>query len=311
MTATYDFYHIESLVDHLAAGRPVLTPNHRLARHMKLAWGRYQSARGATCWATPRVMSLDHWWRHCYEKQRLAGAELPGILSASRERALWLSCVRDSGALLLRPQSAADLARDAYQNLLLWEVDWSSPDIAQQFGFVEDGRMFLDWARRFDAELARLDLAPLARLIPALAGGQQEETLVLAEFGDLPPLQQTALSLQCGDLVRHRAGDKAAACVLQPCDSHQAELQAAVQWAAERYKQDSSQRIGILLPGLVQERPHLERLLQQAFESDPRQPDTLPVNFSAGFPLARFFRGVRRATLLLWHNWQHGQNLSR
>ena len=286
MHADFDFYPIAPLVQVLEAGRTVLTPNHRLARRIKLAWGRYQVGQERNAWSTPKVMSLEHWWLHCYHQRELAGDDLPALASAAQEQALWLECVRDSGAALLRPATAASLARDAYRNLLLWGLDWREEAVAQQFRFGEDSRLFLEWAGAFEERLETLGLTLLPRCIPHLAETCQMSGLVLAEFGELPPLYREALAVQAGDIDHIRAGQRHADASLAPCDSHRGELEAAARWAFENFQNDPRRRIGILLPGLQQERQTMERLLRTVFDSDPRDPDSLPVNFSAGVPMA-------------------------
>lgn len=277
------FYPVDSLVEPLEAGCPILTPNHRLARRIKLAWGQRQQAEGKSSWETPVVMSLEHWWMHCYQQSRLAGVELPGLISPAQEESLWLASVSesDAAAALLRPGTAATLARQAWSNLALWNVDLGSPEIQQQFSFGEDSRLFLEWARAYERKLESLGLVSLASLASVLAEANPVDRLLLAEFADIPPRYRMALELQTANLVRHRAGDQSADCVLRPCESHAAELEAAAHWVRDRYEQDPWQRLGIVVPGLQQERRDVERLLQREFGSTE-----LPVNFSAGIPLA-------------------------
>ncbi len=288
MHAGNSFYPIDSLVEPIAAGRIVLTPNHRLARRIKLAWGQYMAGQGSQAWPTPQVMSLDHWWQHCYRTRVMAGDELPGLIGPAQEQALWLQCVEssDSAAALLRPTTAAELARDAYSNLLLWNLDWRSEGVAQQFRFGEDTRLFLEWATEFERRLQSLGMSTLAALVPDLAAACPVESIVMAEFGDISPRIRAALETQATELQHHRAGKENAAGVLRPCDSHGGELEAAARWAAEQHREAPGRRLGILLPGLQQERRDMERALHRAFGSDPRKPETLPVNFSAGIPLS-------------------------
>ncbi len=298
MNPEYDFYPVDPLVEILSAGTPVLTPNHRLARRIRLSWGHWQSGQGRAAWHTPRVMSLDHWWQHCYQQRILAGDHLPSLLSAQQERALWLNCVNESDQVpLLRPSVAAELAADAYRTLALWAVDWRDATVAQQFRFGEDTAIFLDWAQRFDSALSRMGMAPLPSLVPALASACPEPHITLVEFDDLPPLYRSALETQADELRHLHAGSQQAICQLQACASHRDELEAATRWAHEQYCEAPTQRLGILLPQLQQERAEIERLLVQQFDSNSRQPDSLPVNFSAGLPLADC--GPVRAALAL------------
>lgn len=283
MNPDYNFYPVDPLVECLSADIPVLTPNHRLARRIRLAWGHLQPQ---SAWRTPRVMSLEHWWQHCYRQRCLAGDELPGLLSPEQEQSLWLQCVGDSEQLaLLRPSVAAQLAADAYRNLTLWNVDCRSAAMAQQFRFGEDSAVFLDWAEQFERRVTELGLATLASLVPTIAPACAEPTIWLAEFDELPPLYQLALEKQAGQLVQYSAGQQEARCTLQACPSHRDELEAAANWVFKQHQEDPTRRLGILMPQLQQERAEIERILVRQFNSDPRRPDSLPVNFSAGVPL--------------------------
>lgn len=285
MDADYNFYPIDSLVEHLASGRPVITPNHRLARRIKLAWGRHQLANGRRAWQTPDVLSLEHWWQACYRERRLAGDDLPLVLTPLQERALWLQAVQSSADIaLLRPAVASELAAEAYRNLLLWQIDWREQ--AQQFSFGEDTRLFLDWADHFERAQGKLQRSTLPALVSDLAERCATQSILLAEFDELPPLYSQALACQAEEILHFRAGQESADCRLQACDTHRGELDAAARWALERHSQDHNLRIGILLPRLQAERRDMERTLQRVFKSDPRDPSSLPVNFSAGVPLA-------------------------
>jgi probable DNA repair protein len=231
-------------------------------------------------------MSLEHWWLACYRQRSLAGDILPGLLTPIQERAVWLRCVESGQELaLLRPGGAAELAAEAYRNLQLWGIDWQSGSIEQEFRFGEDSRLFLKWARRFEQLLEELGLATLPALVPLLADRCAQDSLVLAEFDELPPLYRESLERQAGTVMRHRLGEREAACSLQACDSSVGELEAAGRWAADQHRANPMARIGILHPRLQTHRLAFERILQREFGSDPRKPDTLPVNFSAGVPL--------------------------
>ncbi len=285
--SNYDFYPVEPLVEPLSDSVPVLTPNLRLARLIRRSWGRWLAAQGHNAWQTPCVMSLDHWWQDCYRQRSLAGDELPALISPQQERALWLECVQGSGHIaLLRPAAAAELAAEAYRNLRLWDMDWRHGSLRQQFQFSEDSALFLEWAMAFEARLERLGLATLPALVPTLAQRCPVAQLVITEFDELAPMYRAALDAQAGSIIEHRQHSAEADCYLQACDTHRAELEAAVAWAFDQHREAPTRRLAILLPQLQQERSEIERLLHRRFGSDPRRPDTLPVNFSAGIPLS-------------------------
>jgi probable DNA repair protein len=290
---THSFYDIDALAGHLQSGHLILTPTFRLARRIKLAWAQHRQHSGVRAWPTPRVMSLEQWWLHCYESEQLRGSSPPVLVTPQQELELWQACIEShpQTAALLRPRGAAQLARDAYRNLLLWEIDWREETCAQQFHFDPDAASFIDWARAFEAELETRKLDLLPRIAAQLAATESADTIVLAEFDELPPLYRRLLTAQAGELLEHRSQADQADCYLRACDDNREELLRAGIWARQRLDENAGARIGILVPGLEQQRHTVERILHQVFapaaESAPffGKP-TLPVNFSAGVPLA-------------------------
>ena len=301
VSADTSFYPVESLVEALEAGTLVLTPNHRLARRIKQAWGRYQSANGVTAWLTPRVMSLDHWWQHCYRHQVWQGSDYPGVASSLQQRILWRRVVEQSeiAASLLRPAAAADLAQSAHQTLLLWELNWRSSALRQSFEFYDDSRLFLSWADNYEQRLQSLQLAQLEQVVPRLAGVKSEARIVLAEFTELPPLYRTSLAKQSEELVFHEGHKNAATCRLTSAETRKDEIEAAACWARSQHADAPDKRLAILVPDLHSERQEVERILRREFHADARRPDTLPVNFSAGVAVSRC-PPVQLALSMLW-----------
>jgi ATP-dependent helicase/nuclease subunit B len=292
-TNNYSFYDIEELTGHLQSGHLILTPTFRLARRIKLAWGQHLLAAGNAVWPTPRVMSLEQWWQHCYELAQLREGSLPLLLTPQQELELWQASVEShpQTSALLRPRGAAQQARDAYRNLLLWEIDRREPAIAQQFQFDPDASQFIEWLSGFESELAARGLDILPRIAPQLVAAQQLDTLVLAEFDELPPLYRRLFDKQATTVIEHRSRKHSAECYLQSCDDDSDELARAALWASDRHKNDPAARIGILVSGLDQRRNTVERVLHEAFtpENTPGsrfQKQLFPVNFSAGVALS-------------------------
>ena len=282
-------YDTAPLADALQSGAPVLTPNSRLALHIRESWGRAQAASGLHCWETPLVLSLEQWWQHCHEQVTLAGEALPAVASPQQELVLWqniISAHPDSGGLL-RPRGAAQLARDAWHNLRLWELDWHSEPLVSRFKYDQDAGLFREWALEFERTLEQRGLATLPALAPLLAGRHQVPEILLAEFNELPPLYERLLQEQ--GTVRHvhrqhPVGDRQ----LLACDTDRQELLRAGQWLAERLEEDPGCTVGVLVPDLERRR---ETVLQQLGEgmghatgSDFGYRD-LPLNISIGVPL--------------------------
>lgn len=260
---------------------PVITPNYRLARRIRLAWGRKQANKGHQAWATPAVYSLEQWWLFCLGQLEQA----PLLASQEQQQILWESCVREhrESSRLLRVASAAREAQQAWLSLLQWQLSWHSLEDALVNS--ADGALFCEWAHQFEAKLQALGMQTLPQCIPAIAAQSRQPALVLAEFDDLSPLDDAALTSQAETVHRHQAqGDPASVYVHEAADLEQ-ELQLAAAWAREQLQQGSS-GVGILVPELNTQRHVAERALRTAFDISWEQRTELPFNVSAGETLA-------------------------
>ncbi len=288
MNARPAFYDIEPLLPWLQNQIPLITPNLRLARHIKYAWALYQHALDVASWPTPEVYSLSQWWQVC-ERELDPWQEQPAPLAQShQELELWVRCVTDhqQGSQLLRPRSAARQARDAYHNLLLWRCDWRDPRIQSGFRYNPDTEMFLDWAESFEQRLQQQGLLLGEQRWPVIAEALPKAELVLVDFDELAPLALHCLELQASELHHYRASPGQATCHVQPCADREAELAAAASWAAKLVHDEPSARIGILIEDIAAERLRMERLLREELLGEEVIASRLVVNFSAGSALS-------------------------
>lgn len=281
------FYNIEKLLPWLERRTPLITPNQRLAGHIKYAWGRYLHQQGVQSWETPEVYSLSQWWQHCEQQLNPWFEAEKQVLNDSEQLELWERCVRetpDSGDLL-QPRSAARLARTAYQQLLSWQLDWRDGPAARHFQYATDAELFVQWAQRFEKYCREHACTVPEQELLHWAGKCPRQTLVLVEFDQLPPLPRAALALQAAELIEHSNPRLAAQCLLQPCGNWEDELTTAADWACAQLAQQPRQRIAILLNDVAAWRPRLERLLRERLQPQAEPWAELPVNFSAGASL--------------------------
>ncbi|MCZ6830562.1 MAG: PD-(D/E)XK nuclease family protein [Gammaproteobacteria bacterium] len=285
------FYDVEPLAEWLQAGVPVITPNYRLARHIKLAWGQRQQQAGISSWETPLVLSLEHWWLHCRRLADPWGESSVALATDAQELELWLRCIRENphSGNLLRPRGAAQLARDAYRNLLLWQLDWRREPLATEFRLSADAALFVHWAEHFEKLCAELELQLLPSQVAELARRAPCAALVLAEMAELPPLYEQALQSQAGQIHRHQHLAESAACKLQACQDSEQELYCAARWANTTLREHPNSSIAILLPELSSQQHRFKRILREVFAAEGAEEggaDELPVNFSGGVPLS-------------------------
>ncbi len=89
----------------LEAGNLILTPNHRLAAQIAQSWA-IEMRQHKAVWNAPRVYSIDHWLRHCWDElqdQNHALVSGLAIVGQQQSRYYWDRAIADCGA-----QSAID-----------------------------------------------------------------------------------------------------------------------------------------------------------------------------------------------------------
>lgn len=240
-------------------------------------------------------MSIEHWWQACYDKAVLAGEVLPVQATPQQELTLWQQVIEKNpaSAALLRPRASAQLARDAYKNLLLWELDWRSEPLASQFRYDVDAQLFVEWAQSFEDELTARCMTVMPLLVDVLQPFARCEHIVLAEFNDLSPRYRRLLKQQAQSLQDYQFQSAPGEWQVQACDSEREELLQAGYWLAQNMQQQSQSSIGLLVPGLESRRESVLRLVEEGMAMAGQQQDgvvfapaELPFNISAGVPLA-------------------------
>ena len=289
----YDTNPLRPLV---ADGFVLLTPNFRLARRIKSEWDSQCAARGERVWEPLPVLPLESWLLQRWQ-DAVAGGLLPPQVQLGTAQALqlWQQAIaaeeRDSGRYhLLRPAAAAEIAQQARDTLLRWQVDTDSDDVRQLFQLDADCDTFLRWLDHFQRDLRARELATASDCIRQLygcAGKLPGARLALLEFEDIPPLlEATARALGAEIRELHPAAGGTGG-ILYPCEDKRAELAAVARWAAATSRGYPGASIGIVLSDMAGDRSALEYLLRREFDCLGDDYGTLPVNFSTGMPLDR------------------------
>ena len=199
----YDLAHLEPLIE---AGYVLLTPNFRLARRIKTEWDGQRMASGEQVWPPLSVYPLQTWLMQQWEQAlrlQLVPALVP--LSAAQELELWQQVIaqeeHESGDYhLLRPSAAAELASQARDSLVRWEVDMDDAGIRQAFNLDTDCGTFLRWLMLFEQRLAAAgQCTPVDCLCHLLANAAQLSagSVALVDFDDIPPLSRSAVEALC------------------------------------------------------------------------------------------------------------------
>lgn len=288
----YDISRLQPLIEE---GYILLTPNYRLARRIKAQWDAHNAAAGKRVWLPVSVLPLEHWLLAQWELA-VSLDLLPPLtpLNPAQILELWRQVISAQERLspdyhLLRPAAAAELASQARDTLLRWQVDSGARDTAQLFELQPDCATFLHWQSAFEQRLAKAGLCTAADCLaqlPGLRGHLPTSRVALVECEDIAPLQRAALqalSEQTLDfLPLAEYGDR----LVHDYSEKRAELQAVAAWAANLHRASPAATIGIVLGDMRGDRVAMEYLLRREFDCLGENYTSLPVNFSTGIPLA-------------------------
>ena len=130
-------YDISDLQPFIQKGCLLLTPNARLARRVKMEWDRSHSEAGAKVWEPLPVYPMERWLLQQWQAA-VRGGELPPVLPLSKvqELQLWQQIIlgqADDDAGLINPAGAAELASEARELLLRWEISLRSGSFERRF----------------------------------------------------------------------------------------------------------------------------------------------------------------------------------
>jgi len=281
----------------LAEGATVVTPNRRLARALKLRFDGAQFAAGARVWTSADVLPWNAWLARTFDEltRHEAGVQL---LSPAQELALWQQAIADSpfAHALLDTAATARIARDAWAQAQGWRLDlggWRS-------GLHEDALAFVAWSVRFRERCMAGGWTSVSVLPDAIAqrlrtaGARPSEPLVVYGFDELSPQERALLDAlrSAGTRVDEvQPGGTDGEVSRRVHESATEELFAVARRARDLLLADPALAIGVVIPDLSRRRAEVSRIFDDVLEpervlaasrSRPR-----PWNLSLGLPLSR------------------------
>ncbi len=284
---------INDIYSWIDAGDPVLTPNRRLARRLRLETAQRRLAAGSGAWATPQVMTWSAWLRRTWNDP--ATGVRPALLSATQAATLWEEAVAGDREALLLPGGAAATAAEAWALLHAWRLDLDHP----AFDVDADGRAFRRWATAYRARCARdgwIDDARLPdRLAAEFAAGRLPlpTRLVLHAFDEPTPQQQALLDALVAagvETVHCAPSPRGAEPVRTVLPTFADELHHAASWARAALLAEPGLRVGIVVPDLAASRARVVHTLDVVLAPSRLRVDgpeaPRPYEVSLGVPLA-------------------------
>jgi probable DNA repair protein len=291
----------QDLAQRIETGCVVVTPNRRLAAHLKREYDARQAAAGKRAWPTADILAFPDFVERAYLDALYSGAAtaLPVLLTPAQEQSLWESVVRESDpgdALLAVPETAA-VAREAWRLAHAWRLTVR----LGAFPLNDDGKAFRQWTQRYEAATRRARQTDDARLAdvtaPLLARPEIRKPQSLVHYGfDLVLPQQAALFdalavAGCevtGSRPQPRGGER----LRLACADCAEEIRRAAAWARSRLEANGAARIGVIVPELAKHRSAIRRVFSAVMEPAYALPGSrhaaLPFNISLGEPLASY-----------------------
>lgn len=291
----------------LEQGAVCLTATTRLARRVHAEYAQSRRNEGLTQWATPEALTFPAWLESMAARLAMEAGDAPEAATAwlnpRQETLLWRLLIEDSpqSPEILHPQRAAEQAARA------WSVvaEWRLPMRDAAWGLAEDPSAFRDWAREFYKRCKRMGAQSRSQLAEAVAGALEQRRLrapqvvVMAGFAERTPRMAMVIE------ALEQAGTRIVEYEAEPWmgvepdrrsfATPRAEMQAAAEWALQRLRGNSQQRLAIILPDVRTEREEWEAVLGRVFPRGGGEPP--PYHLSLGRPLAS--TGVVRAALHL------------
>jgi ATP-dependent helicase/nuclease subunit B len=285
------------LIEQLARGATVATPNRRLAAAIRRAYDRHVGDQGQSTWPAADVLPWSVWLERGFREGFVRGAVRRLLMSHWQARALWQRVIAEAP----EAQGLLHVTATAVAALQAWELAhaWRLLPALHSIPLTDEPQAFLRWARAYEAVCAHEQLTDQARLPDLLRDLVLVGSLVLPRrlvvfgFDALTP-QQGALLEALGSRgvtveVRASSGDEAPAVVLRHPGPTE-EIRAAAAWVRSCIAADPQARVGVVVPELTRLRPAITRIFDEVLLPDallhPGRTPLRPWNVSLGVPLA-------------------------
>lgn len=309
LSTAMQLHDISPLLSLPARGGPetlVLCSTPRLAQALKRHHDEAQRAAGLHSWPTLRTHTFEQWLADCRADWLLTEHALPmpvggRLLSPIQERLIWERLIRQHtqdlpGHALLDLKALAVTAQEAYALQSVWGVAHTpnSPvEEHRQFGIWRDElQHWCDEQACYPRHV--LDRATVAHLSPSHRPEPWPQTVVLAGFNRLNPVEADALSaLQRLGVALQRLDHPAnGTCEVRAYPDATSEIYAAAHWAKAWLQRRPDARLGLVVPDLAGSlalvTDTLESVLAPALIRPAHAESARPFNISLGRPLSQF-----------------------
>jgi len=282
----------------------VITATRRLSRRLLHDYNRQQAAAGLKAWPTPDILSWSAWIQRLWQENVLQRTASPAVLTTTQSLQLWQAIIEADSDHLLNAEATARQSHNARQLVIDYALDLGDKNNRAPFVYDADSAHWLSWHERYEGRLKQsnwLDTPAMAQtLVQQIVAGDHVLTkpLCLMGFDDFTPLQRQLLNvLQEKQLLvelhehNRQQGQASLLCAKDPQD----EIRQAAIWARQQFEggHADDRPIGIIVPGLEQQRIPIERIFREVFypedglaDSDGKTLHTQGVRESAVFNIS-------------------------
>ena len=262
----------------------ILTPNHRLAAKIIDAWAMDTKH---SVWLAPRVFSIDHWLKYCWDELQDQNHELVRglcVVGTQQSRYYWEKAIAKEDAE--HSSSYAKIAGDTLKILQNWNLS-----VDKVPGDTPAVKYFNRWFYHFNELLKRNNLVTQQHAWQLIEQGfkcgalAQDRKILLYGFQSNPPLPASIIASASSSVIAIQAitkSDSGGTYRIEAQDRQQ-ELRLASSWAAQQLAANPQQRIGIVVPDLNNNLHQVTRLVGEALNT---QGTETVVNISAGTALS-------------------------
>jgi probable DNA repair protein len=285
------------LIERLAGGATVVTPNRRLSAAVRRAFDQRAHQRGQAAWAAADVLPWSGWLERSFRDASLRGQVNRLLMSHWQARTLWHRVIGEApeGQGLLQVDTTANAALEAWELAHAWRLLPALHTIP----LTDEAQAFLRWARAYEAVCAREQLTDQARLPDLvrdllLAGfAAAPRSLVAFGFDALTPQHEAVFeALRSRDVqveLLAQSGDECPAVVVRHPAALE-EIRAAALWARSCIAADPQARVGVVVPELSRVRTAITQVFDEVLQPDaalhPGRTPLRPWNVSLGVPLS-------------------------
>ncbi|MBL7480432.1 PD-(D/E)XK nuclease family protein [Legionella bononiensis] len=275
-----DLNNKKTLLDLLAQGATVITPNNRLSGALLQEYFNYCHTKTVT---KPKCYPYNTALIKSFNQLIMQRPELPHpvLLNEAQCQHLWRKIIKAEPEITYS-EGLLSAVMQAWEHCQQWQIDPKNPE----FQYTPQTRTFQKWWLHFNKQLDVLNAINEHQIIPYIL--QAPDTLfsqpvIWVCFDDFNPQQLTLQNhLSNNKIAQYRYDLKQQTDVTRvfAAKDIKEEYQQLISWLKLKIDK-GEQKIGVVIPNLQQESRSLKRIIQHHFEPQL-------VNISLGQPLSEF-----------------------